>query len=231
MANKVLETLSKWVRLDDEALDEAIREVSPLEPTPAMSATARRLFAQALETPGGLKVQTIHAFCDRVLHQFPFEAGVQAGFEVLDEVREQDLLARARQSVLIEASADPAGALGQALAHAVAVTTDTSLEEALGEAVRERRKIVRLNAAGGIAAIAEALGLQPGETVAVIEQQILASPHLPPRPLAGSGRGVTHRQQNRPGARRADCCGRRSAGRSARRNLSRRVPDEGRRTA
>jgi ATP-dependent helicase/nuclease subunit A len=180
MSNKVLETLSKWVRLDDEALDEAIREVSPLEPTPAMSATARRLFAQALETPGGLKVQTIHAFCDRVLHQFPFEAGVQAGFEVLDEVREQDLLTRARQSVLIEASADPAGALGQALAHAVAVTTDTSLEEALGEAVRERRKIVRLNAAGGIAAIAEALGLQPGETVAVIEQQILASPHLPP---------------------------------------------------
>ena len=42
---------------------------------------ARRLFAPALETPGGLKVQTIHAFCTRLLHQFPFEANVAARFE------------------------------------------------------------------------------------------------------------------------------------------------------
>ena len=39
-------------------------------------ASARRLFARALETPGGLKIQTIHAFCERLLHQFPFEANV-----------------------------------------------------------------------------------------------------------------------------------------------------------
>jgi len=179
MANKVLETLSKWVRLDDEALDRAMREVSPLEPSPALRATARRLFAQALETPGGLKVQTIHAFCDRVLHQFPFEAGVQAGFEVLDEVREADLLARARQSVLIEASNDPEGTLGRALAHAVAVATDTSLEEALREAVRERRKIRRLNELGGAAAVAAALGLQSGETAQSAERDILENGSLP----------------------------------------------------
>ena len=56
-----------------------------LEPDPARRARARRLFAPALETPGGLKVQTIHAFCTRLLHQFPFEANVAARFEVLDE--------------------------------------------------------------------------------------------------------------------------------------------------
>ena len=46
---------------------------------------ARRLFARAIETPGGLKIQTIHAFCERLLHLFPFEANVAARFEVLDD--------------------------------------------------------------------------------------------------------------------------------------------------
>ena len=46
---------------------------------------ARRLFAKALETPGGLKIQTIHAFCERLLHAFPFEANVPGQFSVMDE--------------------------------------------------------------------------------------------------------------------------------------------------
>ena len=53
---------------------------------------ARRLFARALETPGGLKVQTIHAFCTQLLHQFPFEANVAARFTVLDEAQQTQLL-------------------------------------------------------------------------------------------------------------------------------------------
>ena len=46
---------------------------------------ARRLFAKALETPGGLKIQTIHAFCESLLHQFPLEANVAGHFSVLDD--------------------------------------------------------------------------------------------------------------------------------------------------
>src|SRR6266545_4729249 len=77
---------------------------------------ADRLFATALETPGGLKVQTIHAFCTRLLHQFPFEANVAARFEVLDEAAEAQLLGQATLGVLLDAAADPNGALGGALA-------------------------------------------------------------------------------------------------------------------
>ena len=55
-------------------------------------ASARRLFARALETPGGLKVQTIHAFCTQLLHQFPFEANVAARFSVLDDAERTQLL-------------------------------------------------------------------------------------------------------------------------------------------
>jgi len=179
MANKVLETLSRWVRLDDAALDAEIRKVSPLAPTPALRATARRLFAQALETPGGLKVQTIHAFCDRVLHQFPMEARVQAGFEVLDDVQETDLLRRARESVLIEAANDPAGALGRALAVAVAAASDDSFNLALNEAVRSRRELARLNEKAGNDVLARALGLSPGDSVDTVTTEILTDGPLP----------------------------------------------------
>ncbi len=74
MANEVLKKLSQWVRLSNDELDRAIAEIDGNAPDPARRAMARRLFASALETPGGLKVQTIHAFCDRVLHMFPVES-------------------------------------------------------------------------------------------------------------------------------------------------------------
>ena len=73
--------------------------------TPQLRARARRLFALALETPGGLKVQTIHAFCTRLLHQFPFEANVAARFTVLDEAAETQLLDQITLDVLLDAAA------------------------------------------------------------------------------------------------------------------------------
>ncbi len=85
MAKQVFDTLAHWTTLDDDALDTAIRERSNIVPDARRRALARRLFARALETPGGLKVQTIHAFCTQLLHQFPFEANVTARFSVLDE--------------------------------------------------------------------------------------------------------------------------------------------------
>ncbi len=46
---------------------------------------ARELFAHALETPGGLRIETIHAFCGRLLRRFPLEARVSPGFKELDD--------------------------------------------------------------------------------------------------------------------------------------------------
>src|SRR5216117_4320700 len=58
MAKRVFDTLAQWTSLDDAVLDQAIRAISSLEPGASLRARARRLFALALETPGGLKVQT-----------------------------------------------------------------------------------------------------------------------------------------------------------------------------
>jgi ATP-dependent helicase/nuclease subunit A len=89
MANQVFDTLARWVALDDAALDLAVGRLEGRPPSAARRGRARRLFAEALEVPGGLKVQTIHAFCTRLLHLFPFEANVAARFSVLEEAASQ----------------------------------------------------------------------------------------------------------------------------------------------
>src|SRR5215470_15663701 len=61
MANQVFKTLARWTALDDAELDAAISGIQGRAPDVTRRMRARRLFAEALDTPGGLKVQTIHA--------------------------------------------------------------------------------------------------------------------------------------------------------------------------
>ncbi|MCG8506323.1 MAG: UvrD-helicase domain-containing protein, partial [Sphingomonadales bacterium] len=67
MTTRVLKALGAWVGLDDKRLAVAIQKRTGAKPDKPMLDRARRLFAQVLETPGGLKIQTIHAFCQSLL--------------------------------------------------------------------------------------------------------------------------------------------------------------------
>ncbi|MET0606947.1 MAG: double-strand break repair helicase AddA, partial [Beijerinckiaceae bacterium] len=95
MTNRVFKRLAEWTALDDEGLRGGIRDLTGGVASAPRLRRARRLFADALETPGGLKIQTIHAFCERLLHLFPFDAGAPAHFEVLDETEQSDFLEQA----------------------------------------------------------------------------------------------------------------------------------------
>src|SRR6185436_13346841 len=117
-------TLGHWVTLDDAALDAAIREAGIAHPNGKLRREARKLFACALETPGGLKVQTIHALCTRLLQQFPFEANVPARFAVLDERDQNEMMERANLAVLLQAARNPDSAAGRALMIAMASAAD-----------------------------------------------------------------------------------------------------------
>ncbi|MEP3439734.1 MAG: UvrD-helicase domain-containing protein, partial [Hoeflea sp.] len=100
MSNRVFRTLGEWVRLDDAALAEKIAELEGASVDAQHLILARRLFATALETPGGLKIQTIHAFCEAVLHRFPLEANIPGHFSVLDDQKANELLAEARRQLM-----------------------------------------------------------------------------------------------------------------------------------
>ncbi|QIB33780.1 double-strand break repair helicase AddA [Ancylobacter pratisalsi] len=172
MANRVLGELRKWVTLDDAALDaEITRADGPGrgDQTPAQRrARARRLFALALETPGGLKIQTIHAFCGALLHAFPFEAGVPAGFGELEDATRLELLARVRADVVLEAAARPESGLGQALGLIIGETSDEGIDKMLAELVADPEA---LNASE--AELAAAVGLAAPVASREIESRIL----------------------------------------------------------
>src|SRR5277367_6977972 len=176
MAKRVFDTLAAWTTLDDTTLDKAIRERAGFAPDARRRALARRLFARALETPGGLKVQTIHAFCTQLLHQFPFEANVAARFSVLDETEHTQLLEQLTLAVLLEGANDPDGPLGGALATAMTAAADQTFRDVVREAIGRGDAIARWVVGEGgveaaIAGLSRALGLGPEVTRAGIEEE------------------------------------------------------------
>ena len=180
MANRVFNELRAWTVLSDAALDAAMHKVGEKRIDAARRLRARQLFALALETPGGLKVHTIHAFCTQLLHLFPFEANVAARFEVLDETKENQLLEQLSLNVMMKAADAPDSALGKALAQAVLAAADVTFRDLVREVIRQRDKLMRwVEAAGGVpqamAQLSQALGVAPDDTVAQVEAEILGS--------------------------------------------------------
>jgi ATP-dependent helicase/nuclease subunit A len=186
MAERVFSTLGHWVTLDDAALDTAIREAGIAHPNVRVRMAARRLFASALETPGGLKVQTIHALCTRLLQQFPFEANVPARFAVLDDRDQTEMMERANLKVLLAASRDPQSVTGRALMTAMASAADVTLKDVVREACLSRDHFMAWTDAAGseeaaAAQMSAALGVSADDRIEDVERAILDGPFLPRR--------------------------------------------------
>ena len=184
MASGVFKTLAEWTALDDRSLDEKIRASTGKASDAAQRARARRLFANALESPGGLKVQTIHAFCTRLLHQFPFEADVAARFEVLDDTTTAQLLNELTLDVILEGASDPDGALGRALANAITAAADTTFKEVIAGTIHKRELVTAwVERAGGvpqaIAELTRAFGLDKDDSIEKVDAEYFSGSLIP----------------------------------------------------
>ncbi len=184
MAERVFTTLGHWVTLDDDALDAAIRDAGITHPTVALRKSARELFASALETPGGLKVQTIHALCTRLLQQFPFEANVPARFTVLDDRDQTEMMERASLAVMLDASRTPDSAIGRALLAAMANAADVTFKDVVREACLSRDHFMAWTDAAGsaeatVAQVSALLGITANESIEDVEREIVDGPNLP----------------------------------------------------
>jgi ATP-dependent helicase/nuclease subunit A len=184
MAERVFTTLGHWVTLDDDALDAAIRDTGIVHQTEGLRKKARELFASALETPGGLKVQTIHALCTRLLQQFPFEANVPARFTVLDDRDQTEMMERASLGVMLDASRAPDSAIGRALLAAMANAADVTFKDVVRDACLSRDHFMAwTDAAGGAEAaaaqVSALLGIAANDSIEDIEREIVDGPHLP----------------------------------------------------
>nr|WP_196504939.1 double-strand break repair helicase AddA [Aestuariivirga litoralis] len=117
MSARLFKRLGSWTAMSDAELAEAITLMGADGHDKAVLSRARILFTEALETPGGLKIQTIHAFCERLLHLFPVEAGIAPGFRVMDQRDSDEMQENATREVLQLAESGTEPQLSAAFIH------------------------------------------------------------------------------------------------------------------
>ncbi|MCZ6885504.1 MAG: double-strand break repair helicase AddA [Alphaproteobacteria bacterium] len=188
MANRVRGELGKWAIAADDALAASIRKLNGAAADERLLAHARGLFGEVLNCPGGLKIQTIHAFCESLLRRFPVEAGLQPHFQLMDERTARELLGAAREEVLARAmnaaeaasdrtmnaaSGGPENALAGALSEISARVSGDDFHKLMGRLADDRGRLTRLLARlGGLEGTAQALagrfGINPDEDEEVL---------------------------------------------------------------
>ena len=167
MSNRVNARLADWATLPAPSLAGEIEQLIGRKPSEEMLARARQLFARVLETPGGAKIATIHAFCQSLLRRFPLEAGVAPEFAVLDERSAAEALSEAGESLLAAARDEPASALAEALALVTRYAPETRFAELIRALAAERGKLRQALARGDAALrdrVCAALSVEHGAT-------------------------------------------------------------------
>ncbi len=166
MQNRLHARLAAWVAMPEKELVEALQDLTGEVPHARALERARQLFALLLEDSPGVRIQTIHAFCNALLARFPFEAGVPPHFTLLDEPMASELLRDAAHGLLTDAHGPH---LTQALTLLAGELDEQRFGKLLDALIKKRRSLepVWLTPGGPDAAIRRiytALGVKPEDS-------------------------------------------------------------------
>ncbi|HIC80002.1 MAG TPA: double-strand break repair helicase AddA, partial [Kiloniellaceae bacterium] len=175
MANRLSERLAGWVTAEDAALRTSVEGLLQGKAEDTVLRRARALFARVLDTPGGIKILTIHAFCQSLLGRFPLEASVAPHAQVLDEHEAAELLESARLEVLSQAL-EGQGRLSDEIGLLTAHLQEERFTEVVQKLIHERARFAALcEARGGVDRLAldvfALLGVGPDDTVQAVEAE------------------------------------------------------------
>ncbi|MCW5720922.1 MAG: UvrD-helicase domain-containing protein [Devosia sp.] len=178
MRGRVSARLANWAVMDEAELIEELQKLVDNSVDDELVRRARTLFARALETPGGLRILTIHAFCEAVLHRFPIEAGVPFDFAVIEEDQQNQMVMAARETVLAEGLRG--GDNGAAVETLFGLMSDHAIGEAInaGLSLGARLDAVLADPAGAKARLRRLVGHQ-GASAEAMETRLLADTLLP----------------------------------------------------
>ncbi|WP_445680299.1 double-strand break repair helicase AddA [Radicibacter daui] len=171
MANRLAQRLADWSTMAEAELELQLADLTGAgRPDAAERDRARRLFAEVLDTPGGLNIQTLHSFCQSLLRRFPVEAGIAPQFGLMETRSAEEAMAGAIAAVLHEARLEPDGEVGHALSRVTARLGEGEFAELLAELASERGRFNRMLEANGglkgaIRAAEEALDVPPGTDI------------------------------------------------------------------
>jgi len=173
MANRLNDRLGHWAAMTEADLVGALEGILNRQPTAEETRRAPRLFAKTIEAPEGLRIRTLHSFCESLLGRFPLEAGVAPHFSVIDERCAAELRREARDRVLLRSIDRDEAKLADAIEHLAGLVDENGFAEAMAELDSNRVRLQALtNANGGLAGVIaagrRALDLVPDDTAASV---------------------------------------------------------------
>lgn len=169
MQDRLYEKLGQWSVMAEAGLREELKTL--LGEDYSNIAVARRLFAKALETPEGLKVQTIHAFCERILSRFPIEAGIMPGYEPIEEAEIALISEEVRHAILTQAMENPDGEIDKAIQTLTLKMSDQTMDELFKWMAYSGEKIKTWERTGGVSGLAKTLGIELSVTVEALAEE------------------------------------------------------------
>ena len=136
---RINQKLAEFAICDRELLFKELTDLGFDNITLELEYKARILFAEFVDNVEPLNVQTIHAFCQQLLMKFPFEAGVNLNFNLLDENKITSLITQAKDILLAKIEQYPHAA--QAVDYLSWHLKEYSLKELISEIIENREKL------------------------------------------------------------------------------------------
>lgn len=141
MQTRLFQRLSSWVQMTEDQLTVSLEELWQGDVTANLKQQARSLFTQILDLPGGIKIQTIHGFCQSILGRFPLEARIPPQFSIIDDTTAIDLLRRSTAKILHEQALNHPGIFSLLALY----FKDQSFEDILGDLISRRSHLRHLS--------------------------------------------------------------------------------------
>jgi len=141
MSARIYQRLSEWSVFSDDKLKDNLRALIGEVPSAEVMAEARKLFAKVLDTPGGLKIMTIHSFCQSVLKRFPVEAGLSPHFELVDEQEAIEYLSKCLHDIINETKLDKQGDIAKSFDALTLHLNAEDMSELMQQIMSKRSKL------------------------------------------------------------------------------------------
>ena len=106
MRNRINKRLGDWTIISAKALTEDLKKMGIETPPQDMMQRARSLFAEILDNDNGPRVETVHSFCQTILHRFPIEAGITPHARLADDEEQARLKLQARNNIMAMADSE-----------------------------------------------------------------------------------------------------------------------------
>ena len=170
MSIRISKRLSEWaVMSDGELIADMDEKLLGRHPTAKEIESARKLFARVIDAPGGLKIMTIHSFCQSILGRFPIEAGLPPNFKALEEGESKELLTKARKKILVSMGRNIGSPLHGSLTNISKSLNEDDFIAVLGTLVAERKQMEEIlrrhfGIDGLYTAICKSFGIKAGQT-------------------------------------------------------------------